>query len=187
MATIKITFDQRESSTTKDNKFMLVLRIGHNRKTRDIPFNLHLKENQYDFATGKIIGILNATQHTKRTRKIYSDVDLYIEEHDGKIKNWKMDRLKSEIEQRLFNKSPSRTILNYGAVYLNRLRMEGQFSTASSYEDALKALIKFRKQQKGQDDMGLIKTLYEVKADKLQTLEDIKNLDMEIPLGVVTK
>lgn len=180
MATIKITFDKRASNTTKDNKFMLVLRIGHNRKTRDIPFNLHLKENQYDFATGKIKGILNAVRHTKRTRKTYSDVDLWIDEHEGKIKYWEISRLKSEIEQRFFKKSPSHTILNYGAVYLNRLRMEGRYSTASSYEDALKALIKFRKQLKGQDDMELIKTLYEIKDDKLQTLEKYRKLDMEI-------
>ena len=180
MATIKITFDKRESNTTKDNKFMLVLRIGHDRKTRDISFNLHLKENQYDFATGKITGILNAVRHTKRIRKTYSDVDLWIDEHEGVIKNWEMDRLKSEIEQRFFKKSPSRTILNYGGKYLHRLRMEGRFSTASSYEDALKTLIKFRKHIKGQDDMELIKTLYEVKEDKLQTLEEFYKLDMEI-------
>ena len=66
MATIKITFDKRSSNTTKDKKFPLVLRIGHNRKTRDISFNLHLKENQYDFNTGKITGVLNSTRHTKR-------------------------------------------------------------------------------------------------------------------------
>lgn len=28
---------------------MLVFRIGHNHKTRGIPFNPHLKESQYDF------------------------------------------------------------------------------------------------------------------------------------------
>lgn len=58
--------------------------------------------------------------------------------------------------------------------------MEGRYSTASSYEDALKALIKFRKQLKGQDDMELIKTLYGIKDDKLQTLEKFQKLDMEI-------
>ena len=44
MATIKITFDKRADHKTKDKKFPLVLRVGHARKTRDIPFNLHLKE-----------------------------------------------------------------------------------------------------------------------------------------------
>ncbi len=179
MATIKITFDKRASNTTKDNKFMLVLRIGHNRKTRDIPFNLHLKENQYDFSTGKIKGIMNAVRHTKRTRKTYSDVDLWLYEHEGEIKNWEMNRLKSEIEQRFFKKSPSRTILNHGAKYLYRLRMEGRFSTASSYEDALKSLIKYRRHLKGMEDTK-IKTLYEVKEDKMILLDEFKNLDMEI-------
>ena len=180
MATIKITFDKRSSNTTKDNKFMLVLRIGHDRKTRYIPFNLHLKENQYDAKTGKITGIMNAVRHTKRTQKTFSDVDLWIDEHEGEIRRWDMDRLKSEIEQRFFKKSPSRTILNYGGVYLHRLRMENRFSTASSYEDALKALIKFRKKRKGQDDTALIKTLYNVKESGLVTLEKFNDLDMEI-------
>ncbi len=180
MATIKITFDKRASNTTKDNNYPLVLRIGHKRKTRDIQFNLHLTENQYDFNTNKILGILNAVRHTKRTRKMFSDVDLWIDENEGRIKNWEMERLKQEIEQKIFKKSPSRTILNYGGVYLYRLRMENRFSTASSYEDALKALIKFRKHLKRQDDIILIKTLYQIKENKMIPLEDYKDLDMEI-------
>lgn len=91
-----------------------------------------------------------------------------------------MDRLKSEIEQLFFKKSPSRTILNHGGVYLTRLRLENRFSTASSYEDALKALIKFRKSSKGKDDMALIKTLYEIKENKMIPLDKFKDLDMEI-------
>ncbi len=180
MATIKITFDKRASNTTKDKKYPLVLRVGHNRKTRDISFNMHLKENQYDFQTGKITGILNSVRHTKRIRKIFSDVDFWIDEHDGEIKNWEMERLKTKIEQRFFKKSPSRTILNHGGVYLSRLRMEKRFSTASSYEDSLKALIKFRKSSRGKDDLALIKTLYAIKEDKMVPLDEFKDLDMEI-------
>ena len=180
MATIKITFDKRADHKTKDKKFPLVLRVGHARKTRDIPFNLHLKENQYDFSTGKITGIMNATRHTKRTRKIYSEVDLWMDEHSGEIKNWEIKKLKSEIDRIFFKKSPSHSILNHGAVYLNRLRLEERFSTASSYEDALKALIKFRKSLKGEDDTVLIKTLFELKDGKLKVLDDYKDLDMEI-------
>lgn len=180
MATIKITLDKRTSNTTKDKKYPLVLRIGHDRKTRDIPFNLHLKENQYDDNTGKIIGIVNAVRHTKRIRKIHSDVDLWIDEHEGEIKNWEMNRLKLEIEKRFFKKSPSHTILNYGGTYLHRLKMEQRYSTASSYEDALKILIKFRKHLRGLDDSAPIKTLYTVKDDKLYPLEEFYNLDMNI-------
>lgn len=179
MATIKITFDKRADHTTKGKKFPLVLRIGHARKTRDISFNLHLKENQYDFETGKITGIMNAVRHTKRTRKTYSDVDLWIDENEGEIKNWEMSKLKQEIEQRFFKKSPSRTILNHGAKYLYRLRMEGRFSTASSYEDALKSLIKYRRHLKGIADIK-IKTLYKIEEGKMIPLEEFKNLDMEI-------
>lgn len=156
------------------------MRLGHARKTRDIPFNLHLKENQYDFSSGKITGIMNAARHTKRTRKIYSDVDLYIDEYAGEIRNWEIKKLKSEIERKFFKKSPSHSILNHGAKYLNRLRLENRFSTASSYEDALKSLIKFRKSLKGQDDTLLIKSLFKLKDGKLKVLEDYKVLDMEI-------
>ena len=180
MATIKITFDKRSSNTTKDKKYPLVLRVGHQRKTRDISFNLHLRENQYNFRTGKITGILNAVRHTKRTRKIFSDIDLWIDEHDGEIRNWEMERLKSEIEQHFFKKAPSRTILNHGGVYLHRLRLENRFSTASSYEDALKSLVKFRKSMKGKDDRALIKTLFEIKDGKMLPLSEFKDFDMEI-------
>ena len=179
MATIKIAFDRRASNTVKGNKYPLVLRIGHNRKTRDISLNLHLKENQYDFATGNIKGIMNAVRHTKRIRKMYSDVDLWVDEHEGEIKNWEIGRLKSEIEQKFFKKSPSRTILNHGAKYLYRLRMEGRFSTASSYEDALKSLIKYRRHLRGLAD-SKIKTLFEIMEDKMVPLDEFKDLDMEI-------
>jgi len=180
MATIKLTFDKRSSNTTKDNKFMLVLRISHNRKTRYISFNLHLKENQFNPTTGNITGIMNAVRHTKRVRKIYSEVDLWLAEHEGEIKNWEVKKLKTEIERIFFKKSPSHSILNHGAVYLNRLRLEDRYSTASSYEDALKALIKFRKSRNGQDDTVSIKTLYELKDGKLIVLDNYKDLDMEI-------
>ncbi|GAB1856106.1 site-specific integrase [Flavobacteriaceae bacterium MHTCC 0001] len=179
MATIKITLDKRSSNTTKDKKFPLVLRLGHARKTRDIPFNLHLKEDQYDFDTGKITGVMNAVRHTKRTRKIYSDVDLWIDENDWEIKNWDVARLKQEIEQQFFKKSPSRTLLNHGAVYLDRLRMERRFSTADSYESALKALIKYRMHFKGLENK-VIKTLYEIKKGKMLPLEDYQEFDIEI-------
>ncbi len=180
MATIKITFDKREDHRTKENKFPLVLRIGHARKSRDIPFNIHLKENQYDFSTGKITGIVNAPRHTKRVRKIYSDVDLWMDEHQGEIKYWEINKLKKEIERIFFKKAPSRSILEHGAVYLNRLRLEERYSTASSYEDALKAIVKFRMSQRGGDDKTTIKSLYELKERKLVTLQDFKELDMEI-------
>ncbi|MDO5970287.1 tyrosine-type recombinase/integrase [Flavivirga aquimarina] len=180
MSKIKIAFDKRSSNTTKDNKYPLVLRLSHKRKTRDIPFNIHLREDQYNFETKKITGILNAVKHTKRTLKIYSNVDLWVDEHEGEIKNWDIARLKREIEQRFFNIAPSRTILSYGAVYLNRLRLEKRFSTADSYEDALKLLVKFKKSLKGQDDTEKIKTLYEIKDGKMQCLDEFKDWDMEI-------
>jgi len=110
--------------------------------------------------------------------KIYSDVDLWVHEKSGRNQEMgKMDRLKSEIEQRFFNISPSRTILNHGGNIFLGLRLEQRFSTASSYEDALKSLIKFRRYLKGMTDTK-IKTLYEIKEDKLVPLDEFKDLDM---------
>ncbi len=180
MATIKVTLDKRSSSSTKDNKFPLVLRIGHKRQTRDISFNIHLKESQYDYNSGKITGIQNSVRHTKRTRKIYSDVDLWVDENSGMIKHWDIAKLKQEIEHKFFKKMPSRSILQYGATYLERLRMEKRFSTASSYEDALKILVKYRKHLKGEDDTKLIPSIYEIKGDKMFVLKEYQDFDMQI-------
>src|SRR5690606_8120275 len=47
------------------------------------------------------------------------------------------------------------------------------------YEDALKSLIKYRRHLKGMADTK-IKTLYEIKEDKLIPLDEFKDLDMEI-------
>lgn len=109
----------------------------------------------------------------------FSDIDLWIYEHKGEIKYWEMDRLKSEIEQRFFKKSPSRTILNHGAKYLNRLRLEARFSTASSYEGALKALIKFIMHIKGLK-ASKIKKLFRISDNGMVPLEEFKSLDIEI-------
>lgn len=181
MATIKIALDKRASNTTKDNKHMLVLRLGHRSKTRDIPFNIHLKEDQFDQDTGKIIGIMNAVRQTKRTRKIYSDVDFWLDENEGEIRNWEISRLKSEIERLFFKKQLSRTILEYGMVYLNRMRVEERFSTVDSYEDALKVFVKYQKFLKRKDDKEKIKALYRVTEDGgMELLEEFRAYDMQI-------
>ena len=57
--------------------------------------------------------------------------------------------------------------------------MEGRFSTASSYEDALKSLIKYRRHLRGLAD-SKIKTLFEIMEDKMVPLDEFKDLDMEI-------
>lgn len=180
MATVKVTLDKRDSNTTKDNKYPLVLRIGHKSKTRDILFNIHLSEEEFDPATGKITGILNAGRHSKRTRKIYSDVDLWIDEESGTIRHWEIDQLKREIEQQFFKKQPSRSLLNYGGIYLHRFLQKGKFSTADSYEDALKIFVKYRMKTKGKDDFSTIKTLYQEQDNTLIVKEEYVSYDMQI-------
>ncbi|WP_024768456.1 tyrosine-type recombinase/integrase [Aquimarina macrocephali] len=180
MATVKVTLDKRKDHITKDNKFALVLRIGHKSKTRDISFNIHLHADQFDPDTGKITGITNSVRHSKRTKKIYGDIDLWIDEEAGTIRHWEIDQLKREIEQRFFKKQPSRTLLNYGGVYLHRLLLEGQYATADSYESALKIWVKYRMKLKGEDDQTIIKTLYKKEANALTVLADYTAYDMQI-------
>ncbi|MEQ9262028.1 MAG: tyrosine-type recombinase/integrase [Owenweeksia sp.] len=180
MATVKVTLDKRASNTTVDGMHPMVLRIGHKSKTRDIPFHIHVHADQYDPNTGEITGIRNAVRNTKRVRKIFSDVDLWVDDNQGLIKNWEIDFLKQKIEKRFFNKQESRTILTWGAVYLDRLKKEKRYGTADSYEDALKALVKYRKKLKKKDDKASIKTLFETKNDKLTVKDDYTVYDMEI-------
>jgi integrase len=180
MTKIKVALDKRASNTTKDKKYPLVLVISHKAKTRYILFNLNLKENQYNADTSKITGIENSVRQTKRVRKIYSDVDFWVEDHYGEIRNWDVAKLKSEIEQRFFKKTLSRTFLTFAGKYLTNLRMEKRYSTASSYEDALKALVKYQRLLKRENDKQNIKTLYKIKNNACTLLEEFKPYDIEI-------
>lgn len=183
MASIKITLDKRESNKTNDGKYALVLQLGHQRKTRYIPFDIHLKEDQYDHITGKITGILNSVRQTKRTQKLLSEVDLWIDENAEMIKLWPIEKLKLEIERQFFNKQSALSMLGFGGRYLHRLATEGRYSTASSYEDALKAFIKYRMRLAGKPDDETIKTLYNRKDNQgegFEILPEYKKYDMAI-------
>jgi hypothetical protein len=86
MATIKIVLDKRASHTTIHGKHQLVLRIGHKSKTRDIGFDIHLTADQLSFDPFKIVGIVNAERHTKRTTKMFGEIDLWLDENKAMIK-----------------------------------------------------------------------------------------------------
>ena len=50
---------------------------------------------------------MNAVRHTRRIRKIYLEVDLWLSKRKSEIKNREMNHLKTEIEQRfLGNRLP---------------------------------------------------------------------------------
>lgn len=161
MATVKITLDKRASHQNRDGTYPLVLRLGHKSKTRDIPFNIHLFEGQYDNETGMIAGILNAKRHSKRIQKTFADADLWIDENAPEIKLWSIDKLKDEIERQFFNKQFDLTLLNHGAKYLYRLHKENRSPTAKSYEDALKAFVRYQMTLVGQSIEDTIKTLFD--------------------------
>lgn len=180
MAKVKLILDKRKSNTTKDGKFPLVIRISHQRKSRDIPLNLHVKKSQFNERTGKISGIENSGSKNIEVKKLSSDIEYWIDKNSFKIKNWEIARLKDEIERLFLGKQIALKLLNHGATYLSRLRLKKSFSTASSYEDALKSFVKYQKLLRKQDDKESISTLFNIENNKLSLKEDFQKLDIQI-------
>lgn len=87
---------------------------------------------------------MNSVRQTKRTQKILGDVDLWLDVNAEMIKLWPIEKLKAEIEKQFFHKQSPLSLLTVGGKYLHRLHVEGRYATASSYEDALKAFVKYR-------------------------------------------
>lgn len=191
MAKVKLALDTRSNSQNKDGKYPLVLRIAHQRKTRDIGFDIHLaKENFIEIEVEgekkkevhfQIKGVTNAVRKTKRVQKIYSDTDLWLDENKGEIKLWPINLLKETIERKFFNKQSQLSLLEHGAKIIYRFHVEKRYSTASSYEDALKIVVKFQKKLARKDDRAQIKDLYDKsKKDMFTVKEDYKPYDMPI-------
>lgn len=160
MAKVKITLDTRSSSQDKDGKYPLVLRIGHKSKTRDIKFGMHLKEEYFNPETREIRGIQNSVRHSKRIQKVFGEIDLWLDEHKAEIKLWTVTKLKDEIERRFFKKQSELNLLEHSAKVLYRFHSEGKYSTASSYEDALKILVKYQMKLARKDDQVMIRSLF---------------------------
>jgi hypothetical protein len=159
MTTIKITLDRRKDHTHANNRFPLVLRIGHKRKSRDVGFGLALLEKDFDPATCKISGILNYARYTKRVQKVLADTDLWVAENSPKIKFWSVAKLKREIEKKFFEEQFELSLLTVAGKLLYRLCVEERFTTADSYEGALKAFIRYRMVVTGKEPQD-ISTLY---------------------------
>lgn len=180
MATIRVLLDQRKHCRTIDGSFPLVLRIGHNRQNRDISLGIHAQPNQFNADTYEIKGIVNSVRHTKRVKKKYSDIDLWLDEEMETIKHWDINNLKSEIEKKFFDKQSSLTLLGYAAIYLRRLQLENRYSTARSYEDALKKFIKFRMHSLGKKEEVRLNSIYSRNGDHLQLNEEYQQYDLAI-------
>jgi len=191
MAKIKIALDTRMGSQTKDGKFPLVLRLSHKRKTRDLNLNVQIAKTDFieldvsdsnrKTAHFKLTGIPNAVRKTKRIHSLYSDIDLWIDENKGEIKIWPISQLKETIERKFFNKQSELSLLEHGAKVIYRFHAEARFSTASSYEDALKIVVKYRKKLSGKDDKQSIGDLFDkAKKDLFALREEFKPYDMPI-------
>jgi len=180
MATVRVKLNKRASHKTTDGKYPLILNIGHKSKAREISFNMFLNEQQFDESTKKITGISNSVRHSKWVQKIYSDVDFWITEKQAEIKLWPIDKLKSEIEKKFFNKQAEITLLDHGAKYLDRLVAEERYSTARSYEDALKIFTKYQIKQARKDDKILIPSLFKRSTEGLLVKDVFKKYDIAI-------
>jgi integrase len=185
MATIKITLDKRESNRHSDGRHPVVLRIGHKSKTRDIGLDVYVFEDQITFDPLKISGTLNAVRHTKRIDKLHKEVDLWLDENKAIIKLWRIVHLKDEIEKRFFNKQPDLSLLSHSAKMLYRYHVEKRFSTASSYEDALKLVVKYQMKQARQDDKVIIKSLFNKNESDCFTVKK-QYLKYDMPIKSIT-
>ncbi len=191
MTKVKIALDTRKSSQDKDGNFPLVLRISHKSKTRDIGFDIHIAKDNFielEVAEGEkksvyfqIKGVSNSVRKTKRIQKTYSDVDLWLDENKGEIKLWPINLLKENIEKKFFNKQSQLSLLQHGAKMLCRFHAEKRFSTASSYEDALKVLVKYKKKLARKDDIEQIKDLFNKSSSEAFTVNsEFASYDMPI-------
>lgn len=181
MAKIKLTLDKREDHKHADGTYPLVLRISHQSKTRDISMNRYLHEDQFDSANKEISGITNAVRYTKKLQKIFSDIDLWLDENKADIKLWSIVKLKDKIERQFFKKQSELSVLEHAGKFFLRKRAIGKYSTISSYESALKVMVKFNMRQAGQDDSIKIKTLYKFHGHiSFDVLEFFKSYDMPI-------
>ncbi|MHA7102531.1 phage integrase SAM-like domain-containing protein [Roseivirga pacifica] len=191
MATVRIVLDTRPTSVDKSNKYPLVLRIGHKTQRRDIPFDVRLgKQDFVELDSGddkkktahfKLKGVPNPVRKTKRIQKTYSEVDLWLDENKGEIKLWPINLLKETIERKFFNKQSQLSLLEHGAKIIYRFHVEKRYSTASSYEDALKIVVKFQKKLARKDDRAQIKDLYDKsKKDMFTVKQEYKPFDMPI-------
>ena len=181
MPTVRLLLDKRAKSKGKDGKYPLVMRIGHQSTSRNIPFDLHLLPEQFDENALSLSGILNSVRNTKRIQKKLSEVDLWVDENKAEIKLWSIGKLKEEIERRFFNKQSVLQVLVHGAKVLHRFYLEEKFSTVDSYEDALKMLVKYQMKLKRENDRLQIKTLFNKSAEKSwEVLESYQLYDMPI-------
>lgn len=180
MAKVKITLDKREDHKTKDGKCPIVLRLSHKSKTRDIGFNIHVKEDEFNPESNEIRGISNSIRQSKRVQKMFSDIDLWIDENKAEIKLWPITKLKDEIEKRFFNKQSELNVLEHGAKVLYRFHSEGRYSTAYTYEDALKILVKYQMKCARKDDHVIIKSVFDKDKDGFSVKEMYAQYDLPI-------
>jgi len=186
MAKVKITLDTRSNAKDKDGKYPLVLRMAHRSKTRDIPFHIHVHENQYNETTRAIKGIENSVRNSKRVQKLYSEIDLWIDENKAEIKLWDIAKLKDQIERKFFNKQSELLLFNHACDVFDRFRLKGKFSTIACYEDGLKILAKYNMKQKGKNDRVIIKSLFNWEAKNGYQIKE-EYIPYDIPIKSVDR
>ncbi|MDW3191252.1 MAG: tyrosine-type recombinase/integrase [Cytophagales bacterium] len=186
MAKVKIALDRREGHKHNDGRCPVVLRISHKSKTRDIPFDIYVLENDFDSETYDLKGIQNAVRQTKRVKKKIFEVDLWVDENKAVVKLWDIAKLKDQIERKFFNKQSELTLFSHACDLFARFYTKEKFSTISSYEDALKIFAKFNMARNGKSDRVIIKSLFEIDGDGRFTLKS-EYEEFDLPIKAINK
>lgn len=141
MPTAKIILDTR--SKTKKG-YPLKLWISHKKHTRMIPLNVWCQENQFDKSKVKVTGIDQSVKITNIIRAQKAKTELYFAENN--CKPLSCQELKEKLEALFAGKKVDSIYLSeYVSLLQDRLKSNGQHKTAQTYENALQAVISFRK------------------------------------------
>ncbi|MCR6637515.1 MAG: site-specific integrase [Sporocytophaga sp.] len=188
MANAKIILDKRRENNS--NTFPLVIQLAHQGKTRLLPLNLMLRENQWEKESkespGKVINHINAKRETNRILKRLSDVSYFLTNNESLIKKLDIGTLKAKILKQVFGEGEEIGVVSdseikdkikseflgvFGQKLCNDLKATNNpsdVSNANWYEDGINSFKKFN----GGKDIQMIDITSEF-------LEDYKSFWME--------
>ena len=179
MAKLSIILDNREAHKTKEGKFRLYLRVSHKGLVRLIYLHKLLFPNQFDPKTYEVTGFIGAATYSKRLRKRFADVDLWLDEHRGHVYYWNVTELRDHIQHEFFNISPPTYFYNHAAEYLYQLWQEKRYGTFNIRENGIKALLKYQLFLKGKATEKISDVFFKTKKE-FKLLEEYQAYNIDI-------
>ena len=181
MTKISLKLDLRKTSIVQGDKHPLVLQLSHNQKTRLIYLDINLNKSDFNPSSlEKPISkkILGSSRLNARCKTSLSRAQLFVQDNNKRIKYWDINRVKVRIEKEVFGKVNEKGFLSFSSNYLKRLKEEGRYSTASSYEDSLKAFVRFLKKKRGNDDVEIDKQIKSLFDEQMTLLDEFETFDI---------